>query len=96
MPQRYRHSAQGLAADVPQLVMPMSHDQPDNTCRLKRPGVGDFLWLKQFRGPAVVGKLEQLLSSTSVQARCRELAQCVIVEQALAENCTVLRPWSCP
>jgi UDP:flavonoid glycosyltransferase YjiC (YdhE family) len=33
-------TAQGMAAGVPQLVQPMSHDQPDNAMRLKRLGVG--------------------------------------------------------
>src|SRR5690606_14357109 len=33
-------TAQGLAAGVPQLIMPMSHDQPDNADRIQRLGVG--------------------------------------------------------
>ncbi|MCB1226318.1 MAG: glycosyltransferase family 1 protein [Verrucomicrobiales bacterium] len=35
--------SQALAAGVPQLVVPMAHDQPDNARRLERLGVG-FLW----------------------------------------------------
>src|SRR4029077_6363317 len=36
-------AAQGLAAGVPQLIMPMAHDQPDQAQRLQRLGVGDYL-----------------------------------------------------
>ena len=63
-------SAQGLAAGVPQLIMPMAHDQPDQAQRLKRLGVGDYLLPKNFQAPAVADRLEDLLSSKSVEAAC--------------------------
>ena len=66
-------SAQGLAAGVPQLIMPMAHDQPDQAQRLKRLGVGDYLLPNDFRARAVADKLADLLSSTSVGAACRDL-----------------------
>ena len=66
--------AQGLAAGVPQLIMPMSHDQPDNAARIRRLGVGEAVWPKQFRGPAVAAALSELLNSPNTQVRCRELA----------------------
>jgi len=65
-------SAQGLAAGVPQLIMPMAHDQPDQAQRLKRLGVGDYLLPKDFRAQAVADKLANLLSSKSVESACRE------------------------
>ncbi len=66
--------AQGLAAGIPHLAMPMSHDQPDNAARLRRLGVGLTLWPKQFRAPRIAAALEQLLDSPDVQQRCRDLA----------------------
>ncbi|MCE9552683.1 MAG: glycosyltransferase, partial [Planctomycetes bacterium] len=66
---------QGLAAGVPQLIMPMSHDQPDNAARITRLGVGRTVWPKQFRGPAVAAALSELLDSPNTLVRCRELAQ---------------------
>jgi UDP:flavonoid glycosyltransferase YjiC (YdhE family) len=63
-------SAQGLAAGVPQLIMPMAHDQPDQAQRLKRLGVGDYLLPKHFRADAVAARLENLLNSKSVEAAC--------------------------
>ena len=34
-------TAQALAAGVPQLVVPLAHDQPDNAVRIRHLGVGD-------------------------------------------------------
>ena len=56
-------AAQGLAAGVPQLVMPMTFDQPDNASRLRRLGVAQTVWPRAFRGPTVAAALGQLLRS---------------------------------
>lgn len=82
--------AQGLAAGIPQLVMPMSHDQPDNAHRLERLGVGKSLWPRDFEGPTVAEQLATLLGSADVQARSRELAQRIDFDQALAESCQAI------
>jgi UDP:flavonoid glycosyltransferase YjiC (YdhE family) len=63
-------SAQGLAAGVPQLVMPMAHDQPDQAQRLKRLGVADWLLPKHFHADAVAARLENLLASEKTAAAC--------------------------
>ena len=66
--------AQSLAAGVPQLVMPLSHDQPDNADRLKRLGVGDAVSPRRYKGPRVAGLLRNLLESPEVARRCRDVA----------------------
>ncbi|MCA9972632.1 MAG: hypothetical protein KC425_20565, partial [Anaerolineales bacterium] len=81
---------QGLAAGVPLLVMPMSHDQPDNAQRLKRLGVGDYLAPSKFTGPAVARKLRHLLTDTAVAAACHRYAPLVDFDQALADTCTAI------
>jgi UDP:flavonoid glycosyltransferase YjiC (YdhE family) len=68
-------TAQCLAGGVPQLIMPMAHDQPDNANRVKKLGVGDFLYPKHFRAPAIAEKLEQLTTSTAVRAACARVRQ---------------------
>ena len=65
--------AQGFAAGVPQLVMPMAHDQPDHAQRLQRLGVGDYLPPKRFGAKAVASRLENLLESKEVAAACAEV-----------------------
>lgn len=67
-------SAQGLAAGIPQVIMPMSHDQPDNAARLCRLGVGASLSPRRFTGRAVAEALDRLLHSEAALRRCRELA----------------------
>lgn len=67
-------SAQGMAAGVPQLVMPLSHDQFDNAARMERLGVARSLLPDNFRAPRVAGTLESLLGSPEVAAHCRSVA----------------------
>ncbi len=63
-------TAQCFAAGVPQLIMPMAHDQPDNANRIKRLGVGDFLYPKKFHAESVGWMLKGLLESPEVRDRC--------------------------
>ena len=67
-------TAQGLAAGIPQVIMPMSHDQPENAARLRRLGVGIGLSPRHFTGRVVAEALDRLLRSEEVLGRCRELA----------------------
>jgi rhamnosyltransferase subunit B len=83
-------AAQGLAAGIPLLVMPMSHDQPDNAARLKRLGVADALPPKKFTGTAVSAKLDRLLHDPQIFAACRKYAALVDFDQALADTCAVI------
>ena len=82
--------AQGLAAGLPQLLMPMSHDQPDNAQRLQRLGVGDSLSRRAFRGPAVARRLARLLDSPAVHAACRATAQKMRDRSSIADTCTAI------
>jgi rhamnosyltransferase subunit B len=77
-------TAQGMACGVPQLLMPMGFDQPDNAQRIQRLGVGDWLSPKKFTGPAVAAKLRGLIDSPSVAAACREVAARIATEENAA------------
>ena len=79
--------AQGLAAGIPQLVMPMNFDQPDNAARLHRLGVGVSLLPRKFTGPAVAHALDALLTSQRVLARCREVSAEIDFDQGLERAC---------
>jgi UDP:flavonoid glycosyltransferase YjiC (YdhE family) len=63
-------SAQGLAAGIPQLVMPMAHDQFDNAHRLQRLGVAAVLPAGRFTARRAVAKLRQLLGAPDVARAC--------------------------
>ena len=66
-------TAQGLAAGVPQLLMPLAHDQFDNAARLKQFGVGDWEKPSKFTTRAVTKKLGHLLESDAVRSHCEEI-----------------------
>ena len=80
-------TAQALAAGVPQLVMPLSHDQPDNAERVAKLGVGDVIGVRAFRAPAVARKLRRLIESPEVKARCRAVADRFAGSRAIEETC---------
>jgi rhamnosyltransferase subunit B len=62
--------SQGLAAGVPQLIMPMGHDQPDNARRLQRLGAGDVLPPKRFTPERIAAKLRHLMQDPDIAAAC--------------------------
>ncbi|OYV89117.1 MAG: hypothetical protein B7Z73_07195 [Planctomycetia bacterium 21-64-5] len=82
--------SQGFAAGLPQLVMPMSFDQPDNAARLRRLGAGASLSRKRFRATTVAAALAELLNSSQVAARCRQLAERLAAERPLETACNLI------
>jgi len=90
-------AAQGLAAGVPQLIMPMAHDQPDNAQRLKRLGVGDYLLPRQFKADAVADRLANLLQSEKTKQACAEIKARMAAQmppEQVADLLDILRPCS--
>ena len=67
-------TAQALAAGIPQLIMAMAFDQPDNANRVHRLGVGDGLFRREFQVAKVKTMLEHLLGSKEIAVRCKQLA----------------------
>jgi UDP:flavonoid glycosyltransferase YjiC (YdhE family) len=82
--------AQGLAARIPQIVQPMSYDQFDNARRLIRLGVGQEISVRRFAGPRIAATLTQLLSSSTIATRCRDLASRCNGPAALIAACEAL------
>jgi rhamnosyltransferase subunit B len=80
-------SAQALAAGVPQLLMPMAHDQPDNAARLVRIGVASKLSPREFTGAKVARALGEMLSSETLLSRCRSYALRIDSTKSAAVAC---------
>lgn len=83
--------AQGLRAGLPQLVMPMAHDQFDNAHCLRRLGVARILRPRQAEPAALARALRALLAlpaAPRAAARARLLA-----EPALPGLCDTLSAW---
>ena len=62
-----------LAAAVPQLIMGLGFDRPDNGLRVRRLGVGDYLPPARWKTAAVAQALTRVLSPEAA-AQCLELA----------------------
>jgi UDP:flavonoid glycosyltransferase YjiC (YdhE family) len=82
--------AQGLAAGVPQLTMPMGFDQPDNAMRLERLGVARWVAPSKFDGERVAAALSELLSDSSTTANCRRWSDRIRAHNAIEETCDLL------
>jgi rhamnosyltransferase subunit B len=66
--------SQGFAASVPQLLMPMAHDQPDNENRLRRLGAGFGLTPKKFTPERVAEALRKLTTDPNITAAVQKCA----------------------
>lgn len=82
--------AQGLAAGIPQLTMPMGFDQPDNSMRLHRLGVGTWVAPRKFTAQRVAEALRGLLESRETADACRRYAEAISSVDAVARTCDLI------
>ena len=66
--------AQALAAGIPQVIMPMSFDQPDNAARLLKLGVARVVPAAKFTGATLSAALRDLFGDATVPKACADLA----------------------
>jgi len=83
-------TSQALAAGIPQIVMPMAHDQPDNLARLRKIGVGDGMSPSGFKAKKVAAALDRLLKSTEVAQACLETRKLFVNRDGLAEAASLI------
>jgi UDP:flavonoid glycosyltransferase YjiC (YdhE family) len=79
-----------MAAGIPQLVMPMGFDQPDNAVRTRRLGVGEIIPPNRFTPSIVAGALDRLLSSHDVAAACRRWSERIDSVASLGRTCDLI------
>lgn len=82
--------SQAFAAAVPQLVMPMAHDQPDNAARMQRLGAGVSLPPHKFTVPNVAAALQRLTQESSFSTGCAKLAAWCAASHAPAQAVAAL------
>ncbi|MFP5226619.1 MAG: glycosyltransferase [Acidobacteriota bacterium] len=83
-------TAQALRAGRPMLVMPYSHDQPDNARRVRKLGVAEVLGRTQYKAKPAARLIAQLLSDESYGSRAAEVAQQVAEENGTVTACDAL------
>lgn len=80
-------TSQVLRAGVPMLVMPYSHDQPDNAARCRRLGVAEIINRDDYRAENVASKLRKLLSDLNYKAKADAVKQIIDSENGTKTAC---------
>ncbi len=83
-------TAQALRAGKPMLVMPYSHDQPDNARRMQRLGVARVLPRERYTAPRAAQSLALLLSQLDYTQRAAMAAVRLSAEKGLHSACDAL------
>jgi MGT family glycosyltransferase len=76
-------TAQALRAGRPTLVMPYSHDQPDNAARVARLGTSRTIPRKQYSAPRVAHELRELLENSNYATKAAEIGRIVQAENGV-------------
>jgi UDP:flavonoid glycosyltransferase YjiC (YdhE family) len=83
-------TAQALRAGVPQLIVPFSHDQPDNAARIQRLGCGLTLSRDRFQPEAVTDTLKVLLSAPLFRHNARQTGETIQQEDGPRVACDAI------
>lgn len=83
-------TGQALRAGRPMLVMPYSHDQPDNAARITRLGAGRTLPRHRYNARTAAAELSALLGDPSYAGRAAEVGREVQSEHGPASACDAI------
>jgi len=80
-------TAQALRSGRPMLVVPYSHDQPDNAQRVLRAGSGRVLERDRYTGARAATEIDALLGDGRYAARAEAIGRAVAAEDGVAAAC---------
>ena len=80
-------TAQTLRAGTPQLVVPFSHDQPDNAARVTRFGCARTVPRDDYNQPRAVSNLRQLLANVDYKQRALAAKAVIETENGVESAC---------
>jgi rhamnosyltransferase subunit B len=83
-------TGQVLRAGRPHLIMPYSHDQPDNAARCERLGVARTISRDRYTAETAARELRELLSQKSYSEKAAEAGQIVEAEQGTRTACDAI------
>lgn len=83
-------TAQALQSGVPMLVMPYSHDQPDNAARVERLGTARTIARKQYSAVRVAQHLCELLDNPSYAVKAAAIGQVMRSENGVGLACDAI------
>ena len=83
-------TAQVLRAGVPALIMPYSHDQPDNAARCERIGAARTIAREKYKAETAAKELRELLSDLSYKSKAVEAKKIVEAEHGTKMACDAI------
>lgn len=83
-------TAQTLRAGVPALIMPYSHDQPDNAARCVRLGVARTVSRERYTAAAAALELRELLGDLGYKAKAGEVRSIIAGEDGTRTACDAI------
>lgn len=83
-------TAQALRAGIPQLIMPFSHDQPDNAARCRRAGVAESISRDDYTGKRAADILNRLLNEPDYRAKAAEAKRIIDGEGGVSVACDAI------
>jgi UDP:flavonoid glycosyltransferase YjiC (YdhE family) len=79
-----------MAAGIPQVVLALGADRPDNAMRLQRLGVGEALPPPKWIPEKIATSLVRLLSSSTIAQNCKFLAEKLKNDDAATAACEMV------
>jgi UDP:flavonoid glycosyltransferase YjiC (YdhE family) len=79
-----------MQAGRPMLVMPYSHDQPDNARRMRRLGVAGVIRRQDYTAERVARRIRRMLGQPRFAERAAEVGEQLRHEDGLARACDAL------
>ncbi|CAN5377964.1 glycosyltransferase [soil metagenome] len=83
-------TAQVLRAGVPHLIMPYSHDQPDNAARCGRIGVARTISRDKYNAETAAAQLRELLKDATYKTNALEAGKIVRAEHGTGIACDAI------
>jgi len=83
-------TAQALRAGKPMLLMPYSHDQPDNARRVKRLGIAKVIQRHNYTAEAAAKLIQEILADPNYQERATAIGAQLQNEQAVQKAANAL------
>ncbi len=83
-------TGQALRAGKPMIVVPWSHDQPDNAERLRRLGIARTVSRSRYTSARVSQSLKALLQDSSLKQRAADIGDQIALENGLQNACNAI------
>ncbi len=83
-------TSQVLRAGIPMIIMPYSHDQPDNAARCRRLGVSETITRNSYQADVVANKLNTILTDPSYKTKAEEAKRIIEIENGTKIACDAI------